>query len=474
MRRQSRQGDFPGKKGCCRCRRRSIDYVCKTRSPAPRSSRPTLQSRVRQRATVRNAEAIWGQVGRQGAPAVIGPAVFGIESRFSRQAGEDAAVLRRPVRPVPPPCFPRPGLRRVEPGPAVRRPLDRLRSVHSPLRRALCSTPPPTRTTRPPRPDAAGRSPRQDGTGFTKPDRNSRVRYGGAKTGGSRGDADPAPTPSDTGISPSTTSQPASSRCMKIAIPTAEQGIDLRDVGRRPCRDGASAVHSSCSLAGDARVTARLPRPPAKSHISRPGRPSAMWLESMGQGRRWGLLRSRPPRPRQGRRRRLGAPRGRQAVGRRGKGWPKWFLRKTRVACYRGLYGRNRPAPNEAGRRYGRIRPPPRAELRSVSRLRPVAGPPGATSRLPRPSRSPLVSAAFDGRLEQQRQEGVEPQERLPIPLTEQGVEQAFGLFLEDGQFVRRGRNRAEGPSGSSPGPWPGDPAGRSPAHAPPPSSRET
>ena len=83
-----------------------------------------------------------------------------------------------------------------------------------------------------------------------------------------------------------------------------------------------------------------------------------------------------PPRPRQGRRRRLGAPRGRQAVGRRGKGWPKWFLRKTRVACYCGLYGRNRPAPNEAGRRYGRIRPPPRAELRSVSRLRAVAGPP--------------------------------------------------------------------------------------------------
>ena len=243
-------------------------------------------------------------------------------------------------------------------------------------RRALCSTPPSTRTTRPPRPDAAGRSSRQDGTGFTKPDRNARVRCGGAKTGDNRGDGDPAPTPSATGNSPSTTIQPASSRRMKMAIGAAGQGIAFGTSAGVLAATGIGGplfLFFGPGSAGGFGGTSSDPG--AKPHAGDPAAGPPCGRSRWAKERDWSVG-GRRLRPQEGRLRRLGAPRGRQAVGRRGKGWPKWFLRKTRVACYCGLYGRNRPAPNEAGRRYGRIRPPPRAELRSVSRLRAVAGPP--------------------------------------------------------------------------------------------------
>ena len=373
---------FPRKERCCRCARRSDRLPRKTRSPAPRSSRPTLQSRVRQRAAVRNAEAIRGQVGGQGAPAAIGPVVFGIASRFGRQADDDAAVLcagpsgrfgrlafRAPARGGSNPDRPYVGPlivcgRFTPPSGRPFNPRPRQRARHS---RLILPQP--------------GRSSRQDGTGFTKPDRDARVRYGGAKTGDNRGDADPAPTPSDTQNGPSTTIRPASSRRMKIAIGAAGHGIGL-NVGRRPCRTEPPPSALPVLRPGQRRGAGGTSSGPGeKPHAGSPAagppcggddgpRKGIGQLEAGGCGR--GKAGCDSP-----------ARWGRQAVGRRGKDWPKWFLTKTRVACYGGLCGRIRPARNEAARDSGPIPPPSPAGLRSVKRLRAVAEPPCATSRLP-------------------------------------------------------------------------------------------
>ena len=175
---------FPRKERCCRCARRSDRLRARPgrqRAEVLSTYAPKPSSPARRSETPKQFEARWAgkarppPSGRSCSESHPGSAARPMTTRPSFRAGPSGRfgrlAFRAPARGGSNPDRPYVGPlivcgRFTPPSGRPFNPRPRQRARHS---RLILPQP--------------GRSSRQDGTGFTKPDRDARVRYGGAKTG---------------------------------------------------------------------------------------------------------------------------------------------------------------------------------------------------------------------------------------------------------------------------------------------------